>query len=217
MGFCLFNNVAVAAQHALDAHGLERVLVLDWDVHHGNGTNDIFHATARCSSCSIHEWPLYPGTGAAADAGSGEGEGYTVNLPVPGGSGDAVFALARRARGRSARAGGTSRGSCSSRRATTRTRDDPLADCAVTESGYRAMTRSLRRRGRRARACRSGVVLEGGYELGALARSVAATLEELAEDEAPPAPEEPLEVAPLARAAAVRHADRWQALAPLVT
>ena len=90
MGFCFFNNVAVAAAHARAAHGLERVLILDWDVHHGNGTNDIFHADPAVLFCSIHEWPLYPGTGPAADAGSGAGKGFTVNLPVPGGSGDAV-------------------------------------------------------------------------------------------------------------------------------
>jgi acetoin utilization deacetylase AcuC-like enzyme len=75
MGFCLFNNIAVAAQRALDAHGLERVLILDWDVHHGNGTNDIFHATDRVLFASIHESPLYPGTGPASDVGSGRGRG----------------------------------------------------------------------------------------------------------------------------------------------
>ena len=81
MGFCFFNNVAVAAEHARAAHGIERVLILDWDVHHGNGTNDIFHADPGVLFCSIHEWPLYPGTGAATDVGSGAGEGFTVNLP----------------------------------------------------------------------------------------------------------------------------------------
>ena len=89
MGFCLLNNVAIAAQHALDAGGAERVLVVDWDVHHGNGTNDIFYARDDVLFCSIHQWPLYPGTGRDADTGEGPGEGYTVNLPVPGGSGDA--------------------------------------------------------------------------------------------------------------------------------
>ena len=77
MGFCLFDNVAVAAQHALDAHGLERVLVLDWDVHHGNGTNETFHATPDVLFVSLHQSPLYPGTGPASDVGSGAGAGYT--------------------------------------------------------------------------------------------------------------------------------------------
>ena len=85
MGFCLFNNVAVAARRALDRWGAERVLILDWDVHHGNGTNDIFHRDPDVLFVSIHESPLYPGTGPAGDDGSGPGEGYTVNLPVPAG------------------------------------------------------------------------------------------------------------------------------------
>ena len=121
MGFCFFNNVAVAAAHARAAHGLERVLILDWDVHHGNGTNDIFHADDAVLFCSIHEWPLYPGTGAAEDAGRAPGEGYTVNLPVPGGSGDAVLRLARGARRRAADPRTGRRSSCWSRRASTPT------------------------------------------------------------------------------------------------
>src|SRR5437016_4981765 len=88
MGFCLFDNVAVAAQFALDARGLERVMILDWDVHHGNGTNDIFHDTERVLFVSIHEWPLYPGTGPPGDVGSGDGRGFTLNIPVPPGTGD---------------------------------------------------------------------------------------------------------------------------------
>ena len=91
MGFCLFNSVAVAARHALDAHWLERVLIVDWDVHHGNGTNDIFHADPRVLFVSLHQSPLYPGTGGASDLGSGDGLGFTVNLPVSPGSGDAVY------------------------------------------------------------------------------------------------------------------------------
>src|SRR5579885_1583897 len=85
MGFCLFNNVALAALHAIAEHGLERVLILDWDVHHGNGTNDIFHDSAQVLYVSIHESPLYPGTGPASDRGAGAGEGFTLNLPVPAG------------------------------------------------------------------------------------------------------------------------------------
>src|SRR3954469_25897963 len=91
MGFCLFNSIAVAARHALDAHGLDRVLIADFDVHHGNGTNDIFHERSDVLFASVHEWPLYPGTGPADDIGAGAGAGFTVNLPLPAGTGDATW------------------------------------------------------------------------------------------------------------------------------
>jgi len=177
MGFCIFNNVAVAAIHALNAHALERVFIFDWDVHHGNGTNDLFHSTPQVLYASIHESPLYPGSGPAGDRGSGAGEGFTLNLPVPAFSGDDLFCelvhervipQAREYRpqlilisaGYDAHA------------------DDPLADCLVTEAGFATMTTAVRRLGEELQAP-VGVVLEGGYELGALARSVAATLEAL--------------------------------------
>jgi acetoin utilization deacetylase AcuC-like enzyme len=200
MGFCLFNNAALAATHALERRGLERVLILDWDVHHGNGTNDIFRASDAVLYASIHESPLYPGTGPASDRGTGAGEGYTVNLPVGAGSGDAVFCslvehvvspLADRYRpqlilisaGYDAHA------------------DDPLADCRVTEDGYAAMTATMRRTAERLGAP-VGVVLEGGYALDALARSLAATMAVLGAARTP-APAEP-GLHPIARAARER-------------
>jgi acetoin utilization deacetylase AcuC-like enzyme len=199
MGFCLFNNVALAASHALARRGLERILILDWDVHHGNGTSDLFYESDAVLYTSIHEWPLYPGTGAASERGSGAGAGYTVNLPVGAGSGDAVFCslvehvvvpLADRYRpelvlvsaGYDAHA------------------EDPLADCRVTDEGYAAMTASMHRAGARL-GVPVGVVLEGGYALGALARSFAATMAVLAAD---PPPIGELDVHPMAGAALER-------------
>jgi acetoin utilization deacetylase AcuC-like enzyme len=183
MGFCLFNSVAVAARHALDAYGLGRVMVLDWDVHHGNGTNDIFHASNQVLFVSIHQSPLYPGTGPASDVGSGEGRGFTVNLPVPPGADDLVFCslvdgvAAPLAREFAAQLLLISAGYDAHR-------EDPLGGCDVTEQGYADMTRAMRRLGEELEAP-VGCVLEGGYGLGALARSVAATLAALREPVAP--------------------------------
>jgi acetoin utilization deacetylase AcuC-like enzyme len=185
MGFCLFNSVAVAARHALDAGGLERVMILDWDVHHGNGTNDIFHASDDVLFVSIHQSPLYPGTGPASDVGSGEGRGFTVNLPVAPGSDDGVFcALVDRVAIPLAREFAPQLVLVSA--GYDAHREDPLGQCRVTEQGYAAMTRSVRRAGEELHAP-VGCVLEGGYGLDALARSVAATLAALQEPLAPDA------------------------------
>src|SRR3954452_19102706 len=143
MGFCFFGNVAVAARRATSAFGLSRVLILDWDVHHGNGTNDIFHGDADVLFVSVHESPLYPGTGPSSDLGSGAGEGYTVNLPVPGGSGDAVYrSLIEHVAGGLIRAWEPELLLISA--GFDAHRDDPLATCRVTEAGFAGMTASLR-------------------------------------------------------------------------
>src|ERR671924_354079 len=154
------------ARYALDAHGAGRVLIVDWDVHHGNGTNDIFHATDEVLFCSIHQSPLYPGTGPASDVGEGAGTGYTVNMPVPGGSGDDVFCslidhvvvpLGREYKPRIVliSAGYDAH------------RADPLGSCTCTAGGDAAMVASIRRLADGLEVpC--GLVLEGGYDLDGL-------------------------------------------------
>jgi acetoin utilization deacetylase AcuC-like enzyme len=184
MGFCLFANVAIAARHALDALGAERVLVLDWDVHHGNGTNAIFHDTREVLFVSIHQWPFWPGTGGLDDVGEGDAEGYSINLPVPGGTGEAAFLsllehivlpVGRRYRpdlilisaGYDAH------------------RSDPLGGLTLETSSFGGMSRRVR-----ALADELGVpvgaVLEGGYDLTALADSVVETMSVLGHAAAQP-------------------------------
>ncbi|MHB0884580.1 MAG: histone deacetylase family protein [Bacillota bacterium] len=90
-GFCLFNNVAVAARYAQRRYGLRRILIVDWDVHHGNGTERAFYDDPGVLFFSVHESPAYPGTGWLSDAGAGEGEGYTINAPFPAGAGDLAY------------------------------------------------------------------------------------------------------------------------------
>ena len=209
MGFCLFSNVAIGAEHALDAHGARRVLIFDWDVHHGNGTAKIFHDRDDVLFCSIHQSPLYPGTGPASDVGRGAGEGFTVNLPVPGGSGDDVFLshvahvvrpLAREfapdlvlvSAGYDAHA------------------EDPLAGCRVTDAGFAGMA-ALMRATADELGVPLGLVLEGGYELAALSRCVVATLEVVGAEAAPAVPQVALD--PLAARAQERLAAYWPALA----
>lgn len=209
MGFCLFDNVAVAAQHALDAHGLERVLVLDWDVHHGNGTNAAFHGSPSVLFVSLHEWPLYPGTGPASDTGSGAGTGYTVNLPIAAGAGDALYlsllehVVAPLARAYAPQLVLISAGFDAHR-------DDPLAGMELTEHGFAALAGSVRRLAAELEVP-VGAVLEGGYDLHALAASTAATLRVLTAADPPAAVEVP--VMPEARTAAARLAPYWPTFA----
>jgi acetoin utilization deacetylase AcuC-like enzyme len=184
MGFCLFANMAIAARHALDRLGAERILVLDWDVHHGNGTNTLFHDSRELLFVSIHQFPFWPGTGPLDDVGEGDGEGYSINLPVPAGTGEAAFlSLLEHVVVPAARqyrpdlilisAGYDAH------------RDDPLGGLALETSSYGAMSRRMRALGEELGAP-VGALLEGGYDLRALATSVAATMAALADGEAPP-------------------------------
>jgi acetoin utilization deacetylase AcuC-like enzyme len=174
MGFCLFNNVAVAAALALHELGVERVLIIDWDVHHGNGTAEIFRHRRDVLFASIHQHPLYPGTGAIADVGSGEGRGYTINIPVPPRSDEEVWlsvlehliipaGLEFRPQLVLISAGFDAH------------RDDPLADCRLETASFAQMACHVRDAAASLGAP-LGAVLEGGYEPTALTDSVLATL-----------------------------------------
>ncbi len=204
MGFCLFNNAAVAAAHAIAECDAQRVLVLDWDVHHGNGTEAIFAASTEVLYVSIHQWPLYPGTGPARYEGEPGAEGYTINLPVPAGSGSEEFrALVQHVAVPAARefrpglllisAGYDAH------------RDDPLANCEVDDAAYGDMAATIRELGAELGAPVL-VCLEGGYDPAALGRSVVQTVAALAGDRQP-------EPAPVQAAAphVERIAARWQA------
>ena len=202
MGFCLFNNVAVAAEHAIDAAGAERVLILDWDVHHGNGTEEIFKASNEVLYASIHQSPLYPGTGAADYEGEGAGEGFTINLPVgPGADSERFRALVDHVVAPVARV--FRPGLIAISAGFDAHRSDPLASCLVEADGYQQMAATIR-----GVAAELGVpvlvCLEGGYDPGALAASVLATLAGLEGDSVPDAG--PAELAEPHRA---RVAGRW--------
>jgi acetoin utilization deacetylase AcuC-like enzyme len=207
MGFCFFNNVAVAARRARDAFGVERVLVLDWDVHHGNGTEEIFHADPAVLFVSIHQSPLYPGTGPASDLGSGEGRGFNVNLPVPPGSGDETYCslvahvVGPLIRGWEPELVLISAGFDAHVL-------DPLAQCRVTERGYCAMTASVRAAAD-AVGAPVGLLLEGGYSVEALAHSMAELVPLLVERALPRVR---VERHPLAEDAAERLAPWWPSL-----
>ncbi len=178
MGFCLFNNVAVAARRLQAEHSIERVLILDWDVHHGNGTQHIFEEDPTVFYASLHQWPLYPGTGAATERGTGAGEGATLNCPLPPGSGsDAFLAAIDETILPAARA--FEPGFVLVSAGFDAHRADPLAALEVETETFGEATRRLLDLAEECCDGRFVSVLEGGYDLDALAASSSLHLETL--------------------------------------
>ncbi len=208
MGFCLFNNIAIAAAYALAEYDIKRVAVVDFDVHHGNATQDAFYADPRMLYVSTHQYPFYPGSGALDQTGSGLGEGTTVNIPLPAACGDGEYMTAFRevvvavverfapqlilvSAGYDAH------------------RADHLGGMQVSTDGYARMTSIIKRLADDLCGGRLVLCLEGGYSLGALRDSVGVTFnallgEGLVEREAPPAGDSPV-IAPLLKAVKALH------------
>jgi acetoin utilization deacetylase AcuC-like enzyme len=183
MGFCLFNNIAIAAELAIRELGAGRVFILDWDVHHGNGTAEAFRRRADVLFASIHQSGIYPGSGPLSDVGSGPGEGFTINLPVPAGSEEELWlSLIEHIVVPAAHAFEPDLVLVSA--GFDAHRADPLAGCRLESASFAEIARHVRDLAERLDVP-LGVVLEGGYEPAALAESVLETLTALAGDEPP--------------------------------
>ena len=178
LGFCLFNNIAIAARYIQKQYGIQKILIVDWDVHHGNGTQHSFEEDPSVFYFSAHQFPYYPGTGRMSEKGTGPGTGHTLNLPFPGGTTETeyldafekIFLPATRqfkpefiliSAGFDAH------------------QDDPLADLNLTERAYAQMTLWLKDLAKESAKERIVSILEGGYNLEALARSIEAHLRAL--------------------------------------
>ncbi len=174
MGFCLLNHAAVAAEHAR-SRGAERVAILDWDVHHGNGTQDLFYEDPGVLFLSVHQSPFYPGSGGAGEVGNGRGRGLTVNVPLPARSGEEAYAAALAgvflpvlrefgpaliivSAGYDAHAA------------------DPLGGMSLRSASFGRFAAQLASLAHELGAAPLALVLEGGYNLEALAEGVAATI-----------------------------------------
>ena len=188
MGFCLYNQVAVAAADAL-ARGVERVAVVDWDLHHGNGTQAIFDADPRVLYVSTHAYPYYPGTGAVGERGSGEAAGTKINIPLPHGAGDRAFLAAYEQVALPALEAFRPQLLLVSCGWDSHARD-PLGALAVSTEGYTAVARVIIDAAERLCDGRLVAVLEGGYDEHALACCAQALCELLLGDEPTPDPEQ---------------------------
>jgi acetoin utilization deacetylase AcuC-like enzyme len=178
MGFCLFNNIAIGARHALSAHGLERVFILDWDVHHGNGTQESFYSDASVFFCSIHQSPLYPGTGTPNETGNGAGQGANLNLTVPAGTTGDTYKKLMDEKVIPAMEGFkpelilVSAGYDAHRR-------DPLAGVRLEDEDFGMLTRQVLDAANTLCCGKVVAVLEGGYDLQGLSGGVEHTLRQL--------------------------------------
>ncbi len=176
MGFCLFNNIAVAAAHARATHDKSRILILDWDVHHGNGTQAMFYDDPTVLFVSTHQYPFYPGTGSLREVGTGRGTGYTINIPFSDGATDGDYRLAfEEVIGPAAERFQpdlvlVSAGFDAHVR-------DPLGGMRLTEEGFADLCESIRSIAERYADGRLVLLLEGGYDLDGLRESVLACLD----------------------------------------
>jgi acetoin utilization deacetylase AcuC-like enzyme len=211
MGFCFFNNVAIAAAALLANHGLQRVLILDWDVHHGNGTQELFYPSPQVLYMSLHQYPFYPGSGLFDEIGAGAGAGYTVNVPLPASFGDdeylrvfddLLMPIARQFNPEFVLI--SSGFDCHYR--------DPLGGMRVTERGFLAMARRMKRLA--AECCNGRMVaaLEGGYDLKALADSGREVIDELGREADEPITPAPAcaRILPILQRAHYFHDEFWK-------
>lgn len=204
MGFCLLNNVAIAAEHALVRPEIERVLVVDWDVHHGNGTQAMFYGRRDVLVFSAHQFPFYPGTGALEEHGTDEGEGYTINVPLPAGCtnadyrrmlADLLVPAATRFRPDLVL---VSAGFDAHRL-------DPLGGMNLTEEGFADMCATVKAIADEHAKGRLVLVLEGGYDLEGLSKSVHACIDVMAGAAAPGGSDAPSPIGEPALRRAVEH------------
>jgi acetoin utilization deacetylase AcuC-like enzyme len=182
-GFCLFNNVAIAAEHLRRRHGIRRVMILDWDVHHGNGTQGHFYDDPEVLYVSLHQYPFYPGTGAARETGKGEAQGTTVNVPLPAGAGDAEYLdafgrlvepVARQFAPQFLLISAGWDGH----------ENDAMSGHRVSTAAYTALARRTLALARELCGDRCVAVLEGGYETTSLVQCAATALADMSADEA---------------------------------